>query len=100
MSMAAYSRIMERVQDGNAKDVTFDEFMTVMKYAGDARDFYDILQAHPEYVNRQDKDGKTALMVAADQGYGDAVATLVESNNADVFLKDNQGKTDHYLFPC
>ncbi len=91
---------MERIQENNsdASDVTFDEFMTVMKYAGDARDFYDILEAHPEYVNQQNKDGKTALMIAAENGYGDSVATLIESHDADVFLKDKQGKTAAQLW--
>ena len=99
MSYSEYVKVKNRISENeNADDVTLDEFFLVMKYVNDPRDFYEILEAHPEYVNKQDKDGKTALMLTAERGMGDAVRTLIETNDADVFLKDKKGKTAAQYF--
>jgi hypothetical protein len=70
-----------------------DEFLKIVKTSGDSRDYYDILEDHPEFVNKQDAEGKTALMYAAMKGYGDSMETLVETHNADVTLKDKSGRS-------
>ena len=99
MSYSDYVKLLRRISDNeNADDVTVDEFFLVMKYVNDPRDFYEILEAHPEYVDKQDKNGKTALMLAAERGMGDAVRTLIETNDADVFLKDKSGRTAAQYF--
>jgi hypothetical protein len=72
---------------------TFDDFLKIVKTTSDSRDYYTILEEHPEFVNMQDASGKTALMHAAMKGYGDSMATLVETHKADVTLKDKDGKT-------
>lgn len=43
-------------------------------------------------INLPDKDGKTALMIAAENGNHDIVKTLLR-NGANVFLKDKRGET-------
>ena len=43
-------------------------------------------------INLPDKDGKTALMIAAEKGNHDIVKTLLR-NGANVFLKDKKGET-------
>jgi hypothetical protein len=70
-----------------------EEFLKIVKTSGDSRDYYDILEDHPEFVNMQDAEGKTALMYAAMKGYGDSMATLVETHKADVTLKDKSGRS-------
>lgn len=73
---------------------TFEKFLEIVKKSGDSRDYYGV---HPEFVNQQDREGKTALMHAAMRGYGDSMATLIETHKADVTLKDKNGKSayDH-----
>lgn len=70
-----------------------EEFLKIVKTNPDSRAYYDILEQHPEYVNQQDAEGKTALMYAAMNGYGDSMATLVETHKADVTLKDKNGRS-------
>jgi len=43
-------------------------------------------------VNKQDNDGQTAIMISAQQGNIDVVRLYIESN-ADLSLKDKEGKT-------
>ena len=73
--------------------MSFDQFLKIVKTSGDSRDYYTILEEHPEYVNMRDASGKTALMYAAMEGRSDSMATLVETHKADVTLKDKDGKT-------
>lgn len=100
MSYAKYVKVLKRIEkhDYDAEDVTQDEFFLVMNHVVDPRDMDPILESHPEYVNAQDKDGKTALMLAAERGMGDVVRTLIETHDADVFLKDKAGKTAAQYF--
>ncbi len=76
---------------------TFNKFLKIVEISPDSRDYYDILEEHPEFVNQQDKDGRTALMHAAMSGFGDSMETLIDSYNADVTIRDKDGKTvyDH-----
>jgi hypothetical protein len=69
---------------------TFEKFLEIVKKSGDSRDYSHV---RPEFVNQQDREGKTALMHAAMKGYGDSMATLIETHKADVTLKDKDGKT-------
>ena len=50
-----------------------------------------LLEQHAD-VNKQGKDGWTALMWAADRGHLDVVKLLVE-RGADLTIKDNYGET-------
>jgi ankyrin repeat protein len=50
-----------------------------------------VLKAKPD-VNGQDKDGVTALMVAADLGNTDTLMALLRAG-ADVTLKEKKGLT-------
>ena len=47
---------------------------------------------HKAKFNARDKDGRTALMLAANSGYRDIIA-LLRKRGADFNLRDNKGET-------
>lgn len=51
-----------------------------------------LLQESKEDINSQNKEGKTALIIAAEYGYTDIVKLLLD-NGANMLIKSNEGKT-------
>ena len=58
---------------------------------GNADKVKKLLEQHAD-VNKQDENGWTALILAADRGHFDVVTLLVE-HGADLTMKDNYGET-------
>lgn len=86
------SRIEERILDGEPLDgVTFDEFLRISGREPKLLSY--ILDSHPEYLNQQDKDGKTALIHAGEGGSDESASILLHELNADATIKDKSGKT-------
>ena len=73
--------------------MTFEEFLRIASRDPDARSLYEILEDHPEYLNKKDSRGRTAVFYAAESGHGDVVRTLIEYHGADIFVQDKEGKT-------
>lgn len=71
----------------------FDTFIKIVKRDPDPRSYYDILERHPEYINKKDATGKTALFYAAEAEHGDVIRNLVQYHGADIFIKDKTGTT-------
>jgi ankyrin repeat protein len=89
------------------EDMTFDQFIKTMQEGNvELYDIDDVLEAHPDYANGRDENGKTPLILAAEQGRGDAVDQLINPRPfaaqvgrppaayvVDVSITDNEGKT-------
>ena len=71
----------------------FEAFLRIVKRNPDPRSYFDILEKHPEFVNRKDASGRTAIFYAAEAEHGDVVRNLIEYHGADIFVKDKTGKT-------
>jgi len=87
----------------NVKDMTFDGFITYVKEGAHDYQIDEILEAHPEYANGRDENGKTPLILVAEKGHGDAVDDLINPGRGasyvvDVSITDKDGKTaaQHY----
>lgn len=72
---------------------TFQQFLQIASRDPDARSLYQILEDHPEYVNKKDNRGRTAVFYAAEAGHGDVVETLIQFHGADIFVQDKDGRT-------
>lgn len=68
---------------------TFEAFITAKR----ASDIHAISEKHPDYVNKQNKDGKTALILAAEREDTASMLVLIQMLKADIFVKDKNGKT-------
>jgi len=84
--------IMTRTMTEGEESLTPEEFLLLAKQG------IILSEKHPEYVNTRDADGKTALIYAAERGNAELMGTLLEFNNANLFIKDKTGMTalDHF----
>jgi ankyrin repeat protein len=64
----------------------------LMRWAAARSQFMKELIAKTSNINSRDNSGRTALMLAANEGNNDLISDLI-SNGADINLKDNKGMT-------
>lgn len=77
--------------------MSFEQFLKIVSRDPDPRSYFQILEKHPEYVNKKDSQGRTALFYAAESEHGDVIRNLVGYHGADIFVKDKTGKTIYDL---
>jgi hypothetical protein len=80
------------------KQKIFEKVAKKIKENDDWRNYEFDLEDNPEIINMQDADGRTLVSLAAQTGYADAMANLIENHKADVTIRDKTGKTPSDYF--
>lgn len=77
--------------------MSFEDFRRIVSRDSDPRSYFGLLEKHPEYVNKKDSQGRTAIFYAAEAEHGDVLRNLIQYHGADMFVQDKEGNTVYDL---
>jgi ankyrin repeat protein len=75
------------------QSISFQELLLIASQQGGSKGFIEYLFGRGIKVNKKDKDGRSALMLAAGSGHTDTVKALLSAKDIAVDEQDGKGKT-------